>query len=250
MIRMGGSKMSKSRGNLIAPAKYYESVGADALRLFHLFVGPPNEDFDWTDQTDQMIEGCHRFLGRVWRLGVGDVNQARIKERPPTPADLEMVKATHRLIDKVSTGFDRWSYNTAVAALMEFTNALYKYVQSSEGANASTVDSAVDTMLLLLAPMSPHMTAELWERRHGTDATIHHQSWPVADPDLAKVARGTMIVQIDGKMRDKFDVDADISEDDAVAAALARPKIQEHLNGTAPTKVVARPPKLINLVTR
>jgi leucyl-tRNA synthetase len=250
MIRMGGSKMSKSRGNLIAPAKYYESVGADALRLFHLFVGPPNEDFDWTDQTDQMIEGCHRFLARVWRLGTGDVNRARVKERTPTPADLEMVKATHRLIDKVSTDFDRWSYNTAVAALMEFTNALYKYVQSGDGANASTVDEAVDTMLLLLAPMSPHMTAELWERRHGADTTIHHQPWPVADPELARVARATLIVQIDGKMRDKFEVDADISEDDAVAAALARPKIQEHLNGTEPTKVVARPPKLINLVTR
>jgi leucyl-tRNA synthetase len=250
MIRMGGSKMSKSKGNLIAPAKYFDSVGADALRLFHLFVGPPNEDFDWTDQTDQMIEGCHRFLGRVWRLGSGEIDRARIKEREPSNDDLEIVKATHRLIDKVSGDYDRWSYNTAVAALMEFVNALYKYVQSADGARAETLNDAIDSLLLLLAPMCPHITAELWEQRHGTDSAIHRQSWPVADPDLAKVARATLVVQINGKLRDRFEVDADISEEDAVAAALARPKVQEHLAGKEPTKVVPRPPKLVNLVTR
>ena len=112
MITMDGSKMSKSKGNLIAPERYFDTVGADSLRLFHLFVGPPADDFDWSDQTDQMIEGCHRFLGRVWRLATGGVERVTLVDRDPTAADVELEKATHRLIDRVSRDYERWSYNT------------------------------------------------------------------------------------------------------------------------------------------
>jgi leucyl-tRNA synthetase len=248
MIRMGGTKMSKSKGNLIAPAKYFDTVGADALRLFHLFVGPPTDDFDWTEQTDEMIEGGRRFLGRLWRLGLNDVAQATIVDRQPTPADDEIQRATHRLIDRVDGDFARWSYNTAVAAVMEFTNALYRYVQSPEGARGPTLDEAVDTMLLLLTPMVPHITAELWEQRHDDGSAAYLQPWPVADPELTRVSTVTLVVQVNGKVRARLEVDAGISESDAIALALAAPKVAEQLGGVEPKKVIARPPKLVNVV--
>ena len=118
MIRMDGEKMSKSKGNLVAPTDYFDGVGADALRLFHLFAGPPSDDVDWDDAG---IEGSSRFLGRLWRLALGDVD-GEVVERPPTEADVEVDRATNRLIDRVTGEYERWSYNTAVAAFMEFTN--------------------------------------------------------------------------------------------------------------------------------
>ena len=120
MIRMDGKKMSKSRGNLVAPARYFDTVGADALRLFHLFAGPPGDDMDWTDQTDNVIEGCGRFLDRVWRLTVEDRRRRATATATRTAEDVEVERATHRLIAKVSDDFERWSFNTAVAACMEF----------------------------------------------------------------------------------------------------------------------------------
>ena len=232
MIRMGGSKMSKSKGNLVAPSKYLETTGADALRLFHLFVGPPADDVDWSEQTDEVIEGCLRFLKRVWRLSL---DPAAV----PTPADpIAIDKAAHRVVAKVTDDFERWSYNTAVAALMEHTNLLYR-----EGATPF----AIDTLLLLLAPMTPHVSAELWERRHD-GAHVHTQPWPVADPAMLSVDSTTMVVQVNGKVRDRIDVAPTISAVDAEALALASPKVQEHLAGGPPKKVIARPPKLVNIV--
>ena len=248
MITMDGSKMSKSRGNLVAPERYFETSGADALRLFHLFVGPPGDDFDWSDQTDQMIEGCHRFLGRLWRLAIGAVDRVNVVERNPLPSDVELEKETHRLIDRVNHDFERWSYNTAVAAAMEFLNAVYKALQSAEGASSATVDFAIDTMLLLLAPMAPHITAELWERRHPGELSVHGQPWPAADPELVRVDSVTMVVQVNGRVRERLDVDAGISEQEAVALALAAPKVAGALAGREPAKVIARPPRLVNLV--
>lgn len=248
MITMDGSKMSKSKGNLISPEKYFDTVGADSLRLFHLFVGPPGDDFDWGSQTDQMIEGCHRFLGRLWRLATGSVERVSIVERAPQAADQDLEKETHRLIDKVSSDYDRWSYNTAVAACMEFVNHVYRYIQSPEGGRLQTVDFAVDSLLLLLAPMSPHITAELWEQRHPGSGTLHSQPWPAADPAMVQVETVTMVIQLNGKVRDRLEVDASITEADAEKAALSAEKIVEVLSGATPKKVIARPPRLVNIV--
>ncbi len=242
MIRAEGMKMSKSKGNLVAPEAYFERYGADALRLFHLFVGPPQDDMDWSDAG---MEGSYRFLGRLWRLGIGEA-PGTVGDREPTPADVEIDRERHRLIQRVTDGYERWSYNTAVAAFMQFTNDLYHYVQSDDGGRRETLDAAIDTVLLLMAPMAPHITAELWERRHGTH--VHAQPWPVADAGLAAVETVTMVVQVNGKVRDRIDVDAGIGEDDAVAAALASTNVQAHLGGGEPKKVIARPPKLVNLV--
>jgi leucyl-tRNA synthetase len=251
MITMDGSKMSKSRGNLISPEKYFETVGADSLRLFHLFVGPPADDFDWGAQTDQMLEGCHRFLARLWRLAQGEVGSVSYRAAQPSPADVEMDKETHRLIDRVSLDFERWSYNTAVARCMEFLNTVYKYVQSAEGGRAATVDFAVESLLLLMAPMAPHITAELWEQRDPDRPSVHAHPWPDADPSMLAVDTVTMVVQIGGRVRDRIEVAPDISEDAAVERALASPKVVEALaaaGGAPPKKVIARPPRLVNVV--
>ena len=245
MIRMDGTKMSKSKGNLVAPETYLATVGADALRLFHLFVGPPADDVDWTAQTDSVIEGCGRFLDRVWRLAVplDEVAPAR-RTGEQTAEDLSIRQATHRLIDRVSRDYERWSYNTAVAACMEFVNLLQPYARGS--GHAEVVDEAVDTLLLLLAPMTPHLAAEAWECRHGDH--IHLRPWPVSDPALAVEETVTMVVQVNGKVRDRIEVAPDITGGEAEHLALASPKVAGELGGAPPRRVISRPPKLVNIV--
>jgi leucyl-tRNA synthetase len=248
MIRMDGTKMSKSKGNLISPEKYFDTVGADSLRLFHLFVGPPADDFDWTDQTDEVIDGCRHFLDRVWRLATGETEGAVGVDRPATGADDEVTKATHKLIDRVTRDFERWSYNTAVAALREYTNVLYRYVQSPAGARRDVLERSVDTLLLLLAPMAPHVTAELWERRKGAGERVHSRPWPEADPSLLTEDLVTLVVQVNGKLKDRVEVAASATEEEVVAVALASPKVAAALDGRSPARVIARPPQLVNIV--
>jgi len=249
MIRMDGKKMSKSKGNLITPARYFDTVGADALRLFHLFAGPPGDDMDWTEQTENVIEGCGRFLDRVWRLAVEDEGDGAPRQGAATAADVEVSRATHRLVAKVSEDVERWSFNTAVAACMEFSNALQRYRRDTPGGpHDATYAAAADALLLVLAPMAPHVSAEAWERRHGPGSMVHAQPWPSFDPDLARAERVTMVVQVNGKVRDRIEVSPDITEADAVAAALASERVAGELGGAEPSRVVARPPRLVNIV--
>ena len=245
MIRMDGKKMSKSTGNLVAPSAYLATVGADALRLFHLFVGPPADDVDWSEQTDSVIEGCGRFLDRVWRLAVPTDGVEPVRRSGSfTAEDVAVQRATHRLIDRVTRDYERWSYNTAVAACMEFVNLVQPYVRGD--GHTLVVDEAVDALLLLLAPMTPHQTAEAWERRHGDH--IHLRPWPVADPLLATEDSVTMIVQVNGKVRDRIEVSPTVSEEEAEALALASPAVVEALAGSAPRRIILKPPKLVNIV--
>ena len=251
MIRMDGTKMSKSKGNLISPARYFDSVGADGLRLFHLFVGPPADDFDWTAQTDQLIEGCGRFLDRLWRLmEAADEHATEHPTEAPhdEASDLALRRATHRTIAQVTADLDRWSYNTAVAHCMELANTVQRALRSDRGPAPETIGEACDTLLLLLAPMTPHVTAELWERRHPGVAALHRQAWPSPDPELLAEETVTMVVQVNGKLRDRLDVPASIGEEEARSAALASPKVQDALGGAAPSRIVVRPPRLVNVV--
>jgi leucyl-tRNA synthetase len=243
MIRLGGTKMSKSKGNLRAPEEFFEDVGADALRLHVLFMAPPPDDVDWTEAG---VEGASRFLHRLWRLGTGAA-PGRVEDREPTAEDDEVERSTHRLIARITDEFERWSYNTAVAGFMAFTNELYRYVQSPAGARTATLDAAVDTVLLLLAPMAPHVTAELWERRHPGEH-VHDQRWPVADETKLAWSTVTMVVQVNGKVRDRIEVDAAIDAEEAERLALASKRVRDLLDGDEPRKVIARPPRLVNVV--
>ena len=244
MIRLGGAKMSKSRGNLVAPEQILDRQGADALRLAHLQVKPPQDDVDWEDFG---IDGCAKFLGRVWRLVTGEAHAGvPVRSGAVAAGDTEIDRGAHRLVDRVTRDFERWSYNTAVAACMEFTNDLYRYVQAAEGPHGETLEGAIDRLLLVMAPMVPHVTAELWERRCGRH--IHAESWPVADPAKLRAERVTLVVQVNGKVRDRLEVDAAIGESEAVEQALASERVRRHLDGGTPRRVIARPPKLVNLV--
>ncbi len=245
MVKLGGTKMSKSKGNVIAPEAIIDQQGSDTLRLAHMQVKPPAEDVDWEDFG---LDGCHRFLNRVWRLARTDTGQLpKVRSGEPLKADNEIESATHRFIDKATSDYERWSYNTAVAAFMEFTNLLYKYVQGDDGPHDQTIAFAIDSLLLTMAPAVPHVTAELWAHRH-SDEHIHEQSWPTADPEKLKSETITMIVQVNGKLRGKIEVSVDITEEEAEALAVSTEAVVRQLDGGTPKKIVVRAPKLVNVV--
>lgn len=240
MLVKDGAKMSKSKGNVVAPDPYYESYGADSIRLFELFMGPPTDDAVWSDHG---VEGTARFLDRVWRLGTGDVGE--FVERAESDADREMLADSHRAIKKVTEDIERFGFNTAVPALMTLTNALNDYVR--QGARRETFDRVLEILLLLLAPMAPHVAHELWERS-GHQTMLATEQWPEWDPELIKRDVVTMVIQVNGKVRDRFEVDADITAEEAERLALGSEKIQKWLGQGELRKVIARPPKLVSLV--
>jgi leucyl-tRNA synthetase len=163
-----------------------------------------------------------------------------------TDEDAEMRRATNQVIVDTSAQLDRWSYNNAVATWMEFVNRLYRYLQTDGGIHTEVLDQAIDTLLKLLAPATPHIAAELHAIRHeGED--IHREAWPVADESLLVVESATMVVQVNGKVRDRIEVPIDVDDDTALELALASEKVRAHVPGE-PTKVISRPPKIVNIV--
>jgi leucyl-tRNA synthetase len=215
--------------------------------LFHLFVGPPFDDMDWSDQTEQVIEGCGKFLDRLWRACTLVV-PAREGAGALSDADAGVRREVHRAIADVSRDLERWSYNTAVAHCMELLNALQHYAREDAGVHQEVWSEALGALLRLLAPLTPHVTAELWEHLWPGEPSVHLQRWPEYDPDLVRQDTVTMVIQVNGKLRDRVEVDASISETDAEALALASEKVAAALNGGSPRRVVVRPPKLVNVV--
>ena len=152
------------------------------------------------------------------------------------------------LYTSVTHDLEHWGHNTAVAALMELLNAISKWARSDLGAERATFDEAIDVLVMLLAPMAPHVTAEIWEERHPGEKSVHLQSWPVADPELVKRAKVTMVVQVNGKVRARIEVPPDISMEDAAAEALEDAAISAVLAGATPKRIVSRPPRLVNII--
>jgi len=242
MLTKDGAKMSKSKGNVVAPDRYYEQYGADAIRLYHYFLGPPTDDAVWSDDG---VEGTARFLNRVWRIAAGEAGAA--VERDPSPADHQVLRVAHRTLKKVTGDIERFAFNTAVAALMEFGNALRSYLAGPDGACRATLAECLNLMILMLAPMTPHLAHEMWEIT-GHGSMLATEDWPAWDEALAALETVTMVVQVNGKVRDRFDVPADISEEEAVAMALASERVRAHTGGREPQRVIARPPNLVNVV--
>jgi leucyl-tRNA synthetase len=154
----------------------------------------------------------------------------------------------HRTIADLTNDIERWSYNTAVAHCMELLNALQRYGRGEQLPHEAVWTEAIDSLLLVLAPLAPHLTAEIWEHRHPGQPSVHEQRWPAFDPELVRQETVTMVVQVNGKVRDKIEVDAAISEAEAEALALGSDKVAASLNGGTPQRVVARPPRLVNIV--
>ena len=239
MITLGGAKMSKSKGNVVDPVDQFQSHGADALRLYHLFMGPPTDDAVWNDAG---IDGTRRFLERVWKLGTTDHD---FVDRDAGESDDEILGLAHRTVRKVTEDIEGFRFNTAVPALMILANELGDYV--TESPRNETFDEAFDRLLLLMAPMAPHVAHELWELR-GHGQMLAMEAWPTWDEELAREETVTMIIQVNGKVRDRIDVSADITAEDAERLALDSERIGAWLDGGEVKRVIARPPKLVNIV--
>ncbi len=255
MVLKEGSKMSKSKGNVVSPEEIIEHYGADTARLFILFAAPPERDLDWSDQG---VEGAYRFINRVWRLVAGAASEVAGAGRiRPGAADLSPEEralrlATHRAILKVTEDIStRFNFNTAVSAIMELVNAIYHYaeqVPAGQRHRAVLRESLVD-LALLLAPFTPHLAEELWELL-GESGSVHQQRWPEHDASALVVDEVEIVVQINGRVRDRLNVPAGISQAEMEQVVLAKQRVQEMLQGKSLVRAVCVPGKLVNLVVK
>ncbi|HEX2240092.1 MAG TPA: leucine--tRNA ligase [Actinomycetota bacterium] len=247
VITMGGKRMSKSRGNIVEPQEAFTRYGADALRLYMLFSGPPEAPFDWPPEGVEAIgRVTYPWLQRVWRLCEQNRDVVNVGEFHLGPAELALRRHIHRTVKIVTRDYESFSFNTAIARLMELVNNAHRYREVG-GGHPGVMKELIETLLKLLAPMAPYLAEEQWHRL-GHESSIHLEPWPTFDEELTKESTVTMVVQVNGKVRDTIDVPADISEEEMLQRALASDKIRSHLDGGEPSKVVAKPPKLLSLV--
>ncbi len=234
-VQLGGTKMSKSKGNVIGPDDLIDAYGADAVRLYILFIGPADEDMEWTDEG---IEGMVRFVRRLYRLVSDAAERAPRGDPPPN----ELARKAHQTIAKVTDDVGRrQSFNTAIAAVMELVNEL-----SRAGVDDPAARFAAETVVSLLQPYAPHVTEELWERLG--HERLWEASWPAHDPAMLERETFELVVQVNGKVRDRLEVPAALSEDELVERAKSSPRVQAHLDAKELRKAVVVPRKLVNLV--
>jgi leucyl-tRNA synthetase len=235
-------KMSKSRGNVVNPDEYVNTMGADTMRAYLMFIGPWDAGGPWNSRG---IEGVHRFLRRVWDVVT---STPKVFAQQPGQAEVaELRRITHKTIRRVTDDLEGFRFNTMIATLMEFNNYLLK-AQQTPAVQSEAWDEAKRTLVLLLAPTAPHLSEELWERLGGA-YSVHNQPWPQWDEAAAADEMVTLVVQVNGKVRDRLSVPAGISEAEARNLAWASPKVQQHLAGKE-AKVIYVPEKLINLVAK
>jgi leucyl-tRNA synthetase len=234
-------KMSKSRGNVVNPDDYVSTLGADAVRAFLMFIGPWELGGSWSSTG---IEGVYRFMNRLWAVAT---------EPRPAPADAatdeaiaDLRRQTHQTIRRVTGDFHAFKFNTALAALMAYNNTLIKAKESAVY-GTSAWDEALRSLTLMIAPIMPHLAEELWERLGGA-YSVHTQAWPQWDEAVAADAVITLVVQVNGKVRGRMDMPADITEEAAKQAALAHPNVQQYLEGLTVRKLVYVPGKLVSIV--
>src|SRR5215218_2129764 len=248
MITRDGAKMSKSKGNVISPTSYVERYGADTARCYTLFIGPPDQDADWSDSG---VEGVHRFLGRLWRLGaeLGDAGAPEPVDAAVNGAagdDLELLRKAHWAIEKVTSDLTgRFAFNTAIAAVMELVNECYA---RREAVGAGTLRFATATAASLIFPFAPHCGSDVYERLTG--ARVWDEPWPVADPALLARDEVEIALQINGKLRDRMPAPASADRAQLETLARDRPRVQAHIDGKDVVKVIVVPSKLVNFVVR
>jgi leucyl-tRNA synthetase len=260
-------KMSKSRGNVVGTTDFFKHYGADAARLFTLFASPPEQELEWNE--DGAV-GQFRFLGRVWRL-ISELNEKGVIR--PDLADLSLgviddaeldqggkaiLRAVHKTIKAVTQDFspERYVFNTAIARCMELVNALYKYVQEDgqlSHPHAGTILTfASKNLLLLLAPMAPHIAEELFHQSgfaRSLQESIHIHAWPGYDEALTVDDEIELVLQVNGKIISKVAARRGLTRDEAEAIALGEEKVRLKMNGSGPRKVIVVPDKLVNVVT-
>ena len=243
-------KMSKSRGNVVNPDEYVSRMGADSVRCFLMFLGPWDQGGPWSTAG---ISGAARWLNRVWEICQRDPSSQPVKH----PDDHEfweswsrsITRTLHQTIKRVYRDLDQFKFNTAIAALMEYTNHLGRVWEVPEGVDQGLWTEGIEAFLLMLAPLAPHLAEELWERT-GHPYSVHSQLFPRWDDALAAEEEITLVVQVNGKLRDKLQVPADIAEEEAERLALASPKVQAFIDGKKVDRTVYVPGRLVNVVVR
>jgi len=238
MLYYRGAKMSKSKGNVIAPDEMIEHYGAEAVRLYVLYMGPAEDDKEWQDAG---IEGMFRFLGRLWRLGLEVAERGEQDVRP----DGHLVRKAHETIAKVSDDIERrFQFNTPIAAVIELVNDIYG--AKDDPSQAAAVRFATETAVSLVQPYAPHIAEELWQRLG--HERLWATAWPEADSAFLERETFELVVQVNGRLRGKVEVPADLPEEELVSRAKELPRVAAHLDGKEVRQTIVVPGRLVNLV--
>ncbi|MGA7703448.1 MAG: leucine--tRNA ligase [Solirubrobacteraceae bacterium] len=252
MVTKDGAKMSKSKGNVVSPASIVERYGADTARCYILFVGPPDQDADWSDEG---VEGVHRFLTRLWRLAADTAERGGGGSLPSLDAfgengsldgdDLELARKAHWAIDKVSEDMRRFAFNTCIAAVMELLNDCSRMRDSLR---LDSLRFGLATAASLLFPFAPHLSSDVYDMLTGE--RVWEQPWPHADPEMLEHEAYELVCQVNGKLRDRVQAPSDASAEELKALCLAAPNVVAHIEGQEIVKEIVVPGRLVNLVVR
>lgn len=253
MVLKDGSKMSKSKGNTVDPDEIFENFGADTARLFILSDSPPARDFDWSDAG---VEGCYKFLNRVWRLiaaNADDISLDYKLEFPLAKVNDDLVRNVHIAMKGITNDISNdFQFNTVISKYRELTNAIYEWRGAKKELNAedkAVMSFAIISLIKLMSPVAVHLTEEAWAELGGK-GSIHDQPWCEWDENLAKASSITLVVQVNGKVKDKIEVDEALSQDEMKAVALDSPRVKELTDGKEIVKVIVVPKKLVNIVVK
>ena len=252
MVIKDGSKMSKSKGNVVSPEEIIGTYGADTARVFMLFAAPPERDLEWSDQG---VEGAHRFLGRVWRIvdhfaASVAKGEAIYDVTTLTKVEKELRRVLHTTIKKVTEDVgNRFNFNTAISSIMELVNAIYTAKDKGEALNDSLMREVISSLLRLLAPFAPHITEELWNEVI-SEGSVHKEKWPEYDAAATVLDEVEIVLQINGKVRDKIIVAAGLDAKGLEEKAMQQDKVQAAIDGKKVVKVICIPNKIVNIVVK
>lgn len=253
MVIKDGAKMSKSLGNVVSPEEILSKYGADTARLFILFAAPPERELEWSDQG---VEGSFRFLNRIWRIvqafeavlaqKVTEYDHSNLSE-----ADKDLRRVLHSSIKKVTNDIEtRFNFNTAISTMMELVNALYAYKEAAKEPNAGLIYEAISDLIKMMSPFVPHITEELWRGAIDANSSVHEQSWPECDEEALKVDNVEIVLQVNGKVRGRLTVPAEVTKEELEEIAMADANVQAHIGDATVRKVICVPDRLVNIVAK
>lgn len=253
MVIKDGAKMSKSLGNVVSPEEILSKYGADTARLFILFAAPPERELEWSDQG---VEGSFRFLNRIWRIvqafeavlaqKVTEYDHSNLSE-----ADKDLRRVLHSSIKKVTNDIEtRFNFNTAISTMMELVNALYAYKEAVKEPNAGLIYEAISDLIKMMSPFVPHITEELWRGAIDANSSVHEQSWPECDEEALKVDNVEIVLQVNGKVRGRLTVPAEVTKEELEKIAMADANVQAHIGDATVRKVICVPGRLVNIVAK